>query len=78
MKTWNILVKACAFFVVLIPTVVFASGLSNPGDGAAACGCCGTFIFIPIAFLVLSIALLVWVARDAKAGAWTARCCGCW
>jgi hypothetical protein len=33
----------------------------------AGCGCCGTFIFIPIAFLAIGIALLVWVARDAKA-----------
>lgn len=36
-------------------------------NGLAGCGCCGTFIFIPIALSVLSIALLVWVARDAKA-----------
>jgi hypothetical protein len=42
----------------------------GPGDAAsslAGCGCCGTFIFIPIAMLAISIALLVWVARDAKA-----------
>ncbi len=33
----------------------------------AGCGCCGTFLFIPIIILVLNIALLIWVARDAKA-----------
>jgi len=32
--------------------------------GCAACG--GTFLFIIIAVIVLNIALLVWVARDAK------------
>jgi len=32
--------------------------------GCAACG--GTFLFIIIAALALNIALLVWVARDAK------------
>ncbi len=39
----------------------------DPTGGLASCGCCGTFIFIPILFAALSIALLVWVARDAKA-----------
>ncbi len=28
---------------------------------------CSTLIFIPIAIIALNIALLVWVARDAKA-----------
>lgn len=44
------------------------------GDDAAACGACsacgvgtGVIILLPIAFFVLNIALLVWVARDAKA-----------
>ena len=39
----------------------------DPTGGLASCGCCGTFFFIPIIFLALSVALLVWVARDAKA-----------
>lgn len=42
---------------------------SNPDDAAAAAGCfgCGAFmIFIFIAILALNIALLVWVAKDAK------------
>lgn len=38
--------------------------------GAAGCAVCGTLgmfaILIPIAFVALNIALLVWVARDAK------------
>jgi uncharacterized membrane protein YhaH (DUF805 family) len=32
----------------------------------AACGCLGFFGFIIIAIIALNIALLVWVARDAK------------
>ena len=43
---------------------------SRPSD-LAACGACGTcggaLILIPIAIIALNIALLVWVARDAKA-----------
>jgi ribosomal protein S27E len=39
----------------------------DPASAAAGCALCGTFIFIPIVILVLNIALLVWVAKDAKA-----------
>jgi hypothetical protein len=36
--------------------------------GCATCGACGgMMIIVPIAILVLNIALLIWVARDAKA-----------
>lgn len=34
---------------------------------AAGCAVCSTVIAIPIAIIVLDIAMLVWVARDAKA-----------
>jgi uncharacterized membrane protein YhaH (DUF805 family) len=60
-------------FRVLLVAVLFtplACLAQNNGDAAstlAGCGCCGTFIFIPIAIMALNIALLVWVARDAKA-----------
>ncbi len=37
------------------------------GNPAAACGCLGFFGFVIIAFIALNIALLIWVARDAKA-----------
>ena len=37
------------------------------GSGAAGCALCGSLMFIPIAIIVLDIAMLVWVARDAKA-----------
>jgi len=34
---------------------------------AGGCGFCGTLIFIPIALIILNIALLIWVAKDSKA-----------
>lgn len=55
----------------------FAQRPQRPGDAeaCAACGSCGAvggigmllLIGIPIAIFALNIALLVWVARDAKA-----------
>lgn len=52
----------------LAPSLAFAQRNSDDGAaGAAGCACCGTFIFIPILIFSLNIALLVWVARDAKA-----------
>lgn len=48
-------------------------GMLRPSsaDGAAVCGSCaacgGALIAIPIVLFVLNVALLVWVARDAKA-----------
>jgi hypothetical protein len=42
-----------------------AAGCATCGSGCGACG--GMLIIVPIAILVLNIALLVWVARDAKA-----------
>ena len=35
-------------------------------SSAAACGCLGFFGFFIIALIALNIALLVWVAKDAK------------
>lgn len=54
--------------------VVFAqrrAGDPSAGDAAAGCGICGAglgaMILVPILLTALNIALLVWVARDAKA-----------
>ena len=53
--------------------ITFAQTSSQPSDAktCAACGTCGAgagaIIIIPIVFFALNIALLVWVARDAKA-----------
>ena len=44
-----------------------AGGGASAGAGAGACfGCFGLVGFIIIAWFALAIALLVWVARDAK------------
>ncbi len=44
------------------------NGAAGAGASCMACtGCGGTMIFVVIALFALSIALLVWVARDAKA-----------
>jgi uncharacterized membrane protein YhaH (DUF805 family) len=42
---------------------------TSSADDAAASGvaCCGTFFFLIVAVVVVNVALLVWVARDAKA-----------
>lgn len=44
----------------------FAGQRNDDAAGAVACAGCGTFMFLMIALFALQIALLVWVARDAK------------
>jgi uncharacterized membrane protein YhaH (DUF805 family) len=50
-----------------IPVLAFAQNSDDAASSLAGCGCCSTFLAIPIILVVLNIALLVWVARDAKA-----------
>jgi FtsH-binding integral membrane protein len=53
----------------LFSSVALAQRPAGPNGGAAcaACGGCGfTMIAIPVVLIALNIALLVWVARDAK------------
>jgi len=53
-----------AFSAVILTVDVLEAQQRSPED---ACGtACGSFVFIIIAIFVLNIALLVWVARDAK------------
>jgi hypothetical protein len=57
------------FSLPLFEVEAFGQHTGGPNDAAAcaACGGCGfMMILLPIAFIALSIALLVWVARDAK------------
>ena len=61
------LLRLSSITVLFTPLACLAQNNSDPAGALASCGCCGTFIFIPIAALAISIALLVWVARDAKA-----------
>jgi uncharacterized membrane protein YhaH (DUF805 family) len=46
-------------------------GAGDTAGGCAACGACGAgigvILFIFLAILAINIAILVWVARDAKA-----------
>jgi uncharacterized membrane protein YhaH (DUF805 family) len=52
---------------VPVTAAVTAVAQSDNESPAAACGCLGFFGFVIIGIIVLNIALLVWVARDAKA-----------
>jgi len=59
------------FLFIMSIQITNAIGMgTQPGSGqpgGEVCGtACGSFIFIIIAIFVLNIALLVWVARDAK------------
>jgi hypothetical protein len=68
MSSGKLLVKLTPFVALFSATAGWAqTHPARPGDSLAGCGCCGTFLFLPIAFAVLSVALLIWVARDAKA-----------
>jgi len=51
----------------LVGVAAMAALQRDDAAPAAACGCLGFFGFIIVAIVVLNIALLVWVARDAKA-----------
>jgi hypothetical protein len=59
------LATAAAF--IFSSMAALAQNNSDAASTLAGCGCCSTFIAIPIVFLALDIAMLVWVARDAKA-----------
>ena len=59
--------------LLLAASAVMSQTQGRPEDacaGAAGCGACGglgvAMILIPIVIIALNIALLVWVARDAK------------
>ena len=65
---------AIASVTLLLAPSILRAQYQDPGDaagGCAACGACGAgigvIIFIFLAILAINIAILVWVARDAKA-----------
>jgi uncharacterized membrane protein YhaH (DUF805 family) len=61
--------RLCYSAVLPAATAFYAAALQRPDDTAspaAACGCLGFFGFVVVAVVALNIALLVWVARDAK------------
>lgn len=59
------------YFLFLFWLSLFGSAFAQEmtdGEAAAACAACsGGFLFFIIAIFVINIAMLVWVARDAKA-----------
>ena len=63
----------------MFSTTVLAQRSGDDAGAYAGCGICGgslvVMVLIPIIILALNIALLVWVARDAKAEEWIARLC---
>jgi hypothetical protein len=56
-------VAASSFFASTLLTYLQRD---DAAGGAAACGCLGFFGLIIVGFIALNIALLVWVAKDAK------------
>jgi hypothetical protein len=55
----------CFFFVWL--ALSFPLATLAKGEEPLACAGCGVVVLIPVAAIALGIALLIWVARDAKA-----------
>jgi FtsH-binding integral membrane protein len=49
-----------------VPATFAFFNSDDAAGGLAACGCMGFFGFIVIGVIALNIALLVWVAKDAK------------
>jgi Phospholipase_D-nuclease N-terminal len=60
--------RRCLTLAPLLAIAAFAQDNNNPAAGIAGCAACGGgFIFVFVAIIALNIAILVWVARDAKA-----------
>lgn len=63
--------SVAALLAATIPQLVFAQRNHSYGGGIGEGGifacCSGVAILVPIAFIALNIALLVWVNKDAKA-----------
>jgi small-conductance mechanosensitive channel len=57
-----------AQFSLVFGGVLLAQRSRDADSAAAAAGCalCSTILMIPLVLFVLNIALLIWVARDAK------------
>ena len=57
-----------SLWLLLLSGIALAQQADEPNACAAAAGCgvCGSTLFVPVIIFALDIALLVWVARDAK------------
>jgi uncharacterized membrane protein YhaH (DUF805 family) len=59
---------ACALAATVTCRAQNDNGAAGAGAGCAACsGCGGLFLVFWLGLIALQVALLVWVARDAKA-----------
>lgn len=55
------------FSMLMLASCCANYALAYRNDGADACGtACGAYLFICFAILALNIAILIWVAKDAK------------
>jgi len=52
---------------MLLAADALAQNAQDSASAAAGCAACSTILLIPVVLVGLDIALLVWVARDAKA-----------
>src|ERR1700683_3887799 len=59
--------RLCCLLTLALTSAEFGwSQRSDPLAAAGGCAVCSSILMIPVIFFVLNIALLVWVARDAK------------
>jgi hypothetical protein len=71
MKRWTLLLIVFTIALSIVHSgFLTAQQRTSAAEEAAGCAACGALggaiILIPILFIALNIALLVWVARDAK------------
>jgi uncharacterized membrane protein YhaH (DUF805 family) len=59
----NLFVRLSANLPLFCAATAFAQ---RAGDNASGCAACGSLLFFLVAVVVINIAILVWVARDAK------------
>jgi len=63
----RILARCLRALLVFLPATLLAQYDHNPAAGCAGCFVCGVFpMIVGVAILALHIAILVWVAKDAK------------
>jgi len=64
---FSLVTEVIRAFTISVPaSVAFLNSSDDAAGGLACMGCMGFFGFIIIAIVALNIALLVWVAKDAK------------
>lgn len=67
MKNLAKLPSAFSAFIVSSGSLYAQTRAEQDAQAAAGCAACGgTFLFLIVAFIALNVAILVWVARDAK------------